>query len=417
MSAATTPSITIVGVLDDGRESLTPRAMRAVHQADLLFGGQRLLDFFPESRAEKVAIKGDLSRLVALMKDNLGRRRMCVLASGDPTFFGIAKYLLGRLPKPEIEIVPNVSSMQLAFARVKENWDDAALASVHGRPIEGVIDLVRSNRKIALFTDEVHSPAAIARALLDNGVHGYRAFVCENLGGAQERIVEAELEDLVDQAFSPLNVLILLREQEVVGKPEARRWPIGIPDDEFFQRRPRSGLITRAEVRVVALSKMRLHEDSVVWDIGAGSGSVSIEAALLAPRGKVFAIEKNAEDADIVRQNVAKFGVANLTLVEGRAPDGLDRFDDPDAVFVGGSGGELGEILAIACRRLRPGGRVVVNAVTLENLNGALEGLRANGMEVDVTLASFARSQPILNLLRFAAQDPIFIITGRRSDA
>ncbi len=409
--------ITIVGVLDDGRESLTPRALRAVEEAELLFGGQRLLDFFPDARAETVVIKSDLSKLVGVIQENLGRRRMCVLASGDPTFYGIAKYLTNKLPKRHFEITPNVSSMQLAFARIKESWDDAALASVHGRAIESVIELVRTNRKIALFTDDVHSPAAVARALLDNGVHGYRAFVCENLGGPEERVVEAELEELVDQRFSPLNVLILIREEGPFAKPQTRPWPIGIPDDEFFQRKPRSGLITRSEVRVISLSKMRIREDSMVWDIGAGSGSVTVESALLAPRGRVFAIEKNAEDADIVRQNLAKFGVSNVLLIEGRAPEGLERFEDPDAVFVGGSGGEMREILDVACRRLRLDGRVVANAVTVENLHAAIEGLRANGFEVDVNLLNIARSAPILDLLRFAGQDPIFVITGSRPAA
>lgn len=191
-----------------------------------------------------------------------------------------------------------------------------------------------------------------------------------------------------------------------------RRWNPGIPDHLFFQRTPEKGLITKAEVRILSLARLALSESAIVWDIGAGSGSVAIEAALLAPRGRVFAVEKNAADAAIIRQNIEKFHVNNVTVIEGRAPEALSRIgDDPDAVFIGGSGGEMAEVLHASLARLCEGGRLVVNAITIENLTAATQTCKDSGYPFEVTLLQVARSKPILDLIRFDALNPIFIIS------
>jgi precorrin-6Y C5,15-methyltransferase (decarboxylating) len=190
-------------------------------------------------------------------------------------------------------------------------------------------------------------------------------------------------------------------------------WTLGIPDGEFFQRKPERGLLTKAEVRVVALSKLAIRPDSTVWDIGGGAGSVTIEAALMATKGAVYVVEKNAEDCENIRENIAKFGTKNVTLVEGNAPDGLDAWVDPDAVFIGGSGGRMNDILDVSAKRLRPGGRIVIDVATIENLGEAVSGLKARGFEADVTMVSISRSKPILNLTRFDALNPVFIVTSR----
>lgn len=191
-------------------------------------------------------------------------------------------------------------------------------------------------------------------------------------------------------------------------------WTPGIPEDEFHYRQPRRGLITKTEVRVLSLAKLRIREESVVWDIGAGSGSIAIEAALIARKGSVWAIEKNAEDMENVTQNVEKFGVGNVTAMNARAPERLNEFPDPDAVFIGGSGGEMKEILEIVWKRLRPGGRVVVNAITLDNSYEAVSSMKELGFEVAATLVQISRSKPLLGMMSFEALNPIYIITGRR---
>lgn len=192
-------------------------------------------------------------------------------------------------------------------------------------------------------------------------------------------------------------------------------WTLGIADDEFHQRKPLRGLITKMEVRVVALARLGLRDDSIVWDVGAGSGTVSIEAALLAPRGRVFAIEKDPEDCDNIRLNVAKFAAANVEVLEALAPDCFAALPDPDAVFVGGSAGRMGAILEQALARLRPSGRVVVDAATIENLAEAVSCLKRLGVAPDVTLLSAARSKDIVGLTRFEALNPVFIVAARRT--
>ncbi|MDO8691049.1 MAG: precorrin-6Y C5,15-methyltransferase (decarboxylating) subunit CbiT, partial [Dehalococcoidia bacterium] len=269
-------------------------------------------------------------------------------------------------------------------------------------------------RKIGIFTDERNSPSAIARELLARGVTGYRAFVCENLGDANERVTETDLAGLAGLEFSPLNVLVLLREIDPPNGVGRRQWTLGIPDEEFLKRKPLTGLITKTEVRVVSLSKLNLRDDSLVWDIGAGSGSVSVEAALIARCGRVYAVEQHAADAALVRSNFDRFGVNNAKVVEGVAPDALAALPDPDAIFIGGSGGRLEAILDVARQRLKPGGRVAANLATITNLEGMLRGLASRGFEVDVTMVNVARSKGVGGLLRFQSLDPVFVVSAAR---
>lgn len=400
----------IIGVAPEGAASLSPAARRLLARAELIFGGERLLRLFPALTAEKVVIKNNLAELADMIKANLGVRRMAVLASGDPDFFGIARYLTIRLGKEAIEIVPNISAMQVAFARIKESWDDAALVSVHSRPIEDIVETVRVNSKIGIFTDDKNTPTQIARVLRRQGIDDCRVYVCQDLGSQKEQIISTNLARLSKaRRLSPLSTMILIKEAK-----ESLNGPLfGMPDDRFRQREGNS-LITKQEVRAVSLAQLALNENSVVWDIGAGSGAVSIEASLLAKRGTVFSIEKNPKDIAIVRENIRRFRRYNIKVVKALAPDKLDELPDPTAVFVGGSGGKMKAILDSVCRRLKPGGRIVVNVATLENLHRAIGGLEANGFSAETTLVNIARSQDISDLTRLEPLNPIFIITGRR---
>jgi precorrin-6Y C5,15-methyltransferase (decarboxylating) len=209
--------------------------------------------------------------------------------------------------------------------------------------------------------------------------------------------------------FPPLNVLILIRKEL---KPSPRI--LGIPDEVF--RRRREGLITKLEVRAVVLAKLGLTEESVVWDIGAGSGAISIEASFIVRKGYIFAIEKNALDREIIEENIHRLGASRVKVVPAFAPEGLDELPDPTAVFIGGSGGKLTEILKVACPRLLPGGNVVLNIVNLESLNLAAEGLRSEGLEVEVTLVSVARSLSASSFSRLQALNPVFIVRGEKSE-
>jgi precorrin-6Y C5,15-methyltransferase (decarboxylating) len=400
----------ILGMAPDGAASLLPGARRILDRAEMVFGGKRLLDAFPSLNSEKGIINNNLAEVSDLIRRNLGHKRMVVLASGDPNFYGIASYLVGKLGKDVVEIVPNVSAMQVAFAHIKESWDDAVFVSVHSRPIEDIVETVRSNHKIGIFTDKKHTPAAVAKVLLEHGVDNYRAYVCQDLGTSQERIRATDLNRLTRQRFSPLNILILLREKSATSP----RQILGIPDASFHRRR--DGLITKQEVRAISLAKMQLNNESVLWDIGSGSGAVAIEASFLAGKGYIYAIEKNDADVAIIRKNVQKFHAPNIEVVHAFAPEYLSELSDPTAVFIGGSGGRLEEILNLAGRRLKPGGRIVLNIVTLENLEAAVNALKTRGFAPEVTLVNIARSTNITRLTRFEALNPVFVVAASRPE-
>lgn len=400
-------TVYIVGIGDNGTESLGREALQIVAGAEVLVGGERHLACFPESSAEKCPIQNNLKTVTE--KIAVETRRVVVLASGDPLFYGIAGYLLNKIGAARLQVIPNTSSMQLAFARVKTAWHDALLVSFHAKPLAPAIDSIREAKKVGIFTDQNNTPAYIATQLIQAGISDFRAYVCENLGGKKEQIIEADLADLQDRSFAPLNVLILIKQAQNIPLP-VRDWSFGIPDQAFHQRQPLKGLITKSEVRVISLSKMQIHPGDIVWDIGAGAGSIAIEAALLG--ATVWAIEKNQGDCDIIHKNIAQFGIhekrGQIHVIHGRAPEALDDLPSPDAVFIGGSGGEISQIVQLCQTRLKKGGRLVINLATLENVAALHETL---GQSSALTLVQINRSRPILNLTRFEALNPVFIIS------
>jgi precorrin-6B C5,15-methyltransferase / cobalt-precorrin-6B C5,C15-methyltransferase len=401
--------VKVIGIGDDGAEGLFPLYRQWINDTEVLAGGERQLAFFPDHPGEKIPFQGGLKEALERIADAAATRSVAVLASGDPLFYGVAGLIVRRLGAEHVEVHPHLSSLQLAFARMGESWQDAHVESVHGRSIQGLAQRIDGKEKVALLTDGTHTPAAIAAYLLRFKMTEYRAFIAENLGGRDERCGWYELEELAEAECSPLNVMILKRKTGAA----VPRWSLGMEDAEFFQRKPDKGLITKREVRVLSLSELRLQPDSVVWDIGAGSGSVAVEAAKIAYRGKVFAVEKNEEDLDNITANQVKFR-ADFPVLHAKAPAGLEKWPDPDAVFIGGSGGELAELLRLCCRRLQADGRIVVNAATLETLNGTREVLQQEGFESRITMVQAARSKPILNLTRLEGFNPVWIICGTR---
>jgi precorrin-6B C5,15-methyltransferase / cobalt-precorrin-6B C5,C15-methyltransferase len=401
-------AITVIGIGADGCAGFTSRAAGAVAEARVLAGGARHLAFFPQFKGERVVIGGDLDdaldRIVALADE----APVCVLASGDPLFFGIGARLLRRVPPQDLEFLPHPTSVQWAFARAGVSWDDAAWISVHGRGLEGLAARLRRHRKVAVLTDGDSSPPIIARHLLEHGLGDLQAVLCEDLAGPRERVRRLSLEALSGLSeLAPLNVLLLLR-------PDGWSHPSVIPclPDEAFETR--RGLITKREVRLLALGALGISDESVIWDVGAGSGSVAIEAALLATAGRCYAIEHDLECLEYARRNARRHGADNVRVIAGRAPTALEPLEPPDAVFVGGSGGELAAILDLALERLRPGGRIVVSAVTLETLEEARRVLARGGAAHEVLLAGLARSAPIAGRTRLAPLSPVHLIIARK---
>lgn len=422
MKKEQTNKVYIVGIGDNGPNNLGKESLSIIQDAEILFGGERHLEFFQSHPAEKVVVKSNLKEVAAQINLLLGKKRMVVLASGDPLFYGIGKYILSKVERDKVEILPFTSSMQLAFAKIKESWEDAHLVSLHAKPMDDLLNLIKTSepKKIGLFTDDKNSPDHIANTLIEKELNGYQAYVCENLGAEDEKISSGSLQDISQEKFSSLNVMILIkREKQYIPKDAPlesnAKWSLGIPDLQFFQRTPEKGLITKSEIRVVSLAKMKIQPDSTIWDIGAGSGSVSIESALLAPKGKIFAVEKNEEDYKLILKNVEKFKTTHVHAIHGLAPAALNSIPlDPDAVFIGGSSGNMYEILKVCSERLKPNGRIIVNVITVENLSEAWESLKKLGLKAEVNLLQISRSQPILDMTRFSALNPIFIITAKK---
>jgi precorrin-6B C5,15-methyltransferase / cobalt-precorrin-6B C5,C15-methyltransferase len=404
--------IHIVGVGHDGLAGLTARARDVLLSAEVILGPESVLALLPELRAERITLGADLAKAVAATNTAAERRRVALVTGGDPLFYGVARYLCDRIGRDRFEVLPHVSSMQLAFARIKETWEEAYLTNLQTHPLETILERIRSADTVGLFPGEAEGPADVARQLLARGLDYFRAYVCENLGAPNERVTQGELADIAAMEFDPLNVLILKRKP---GRPDlparpARFRRFGNPDDAFAQSRPKSGLITQAEVRALALARLSIFPASIVWDIGAGSGSVAIEAARLSEPGMVYAIEQDAADYHLILANAETFGVRNLKAVHGTAPAVFDGLPAPDAVFAGATDQGSARVLEAALAALRPGGQMVVNVATLESLGAAYAAFKKSGATVEVLLVNVARGTEQMETLHFEAVNPTFLL-------
>jgi len=404
----------IVGIGDDGVEGMTAQARRLVEAADVLVGPESCSTLVPAVIRGRLVSAANLEELVERI-EAAGAKRVVVLASGDPLFYGTARYVCSKLGKDRFEVVPHVSSMQLAFARVKESWEDAFLANLSGQSIERVVDRVRSSETAGLFTSDQWPAPAVARALLDEGIDYFQAYVCENLGSPDERVTQGSLADIAKDSFATPNVMILVRKARVADKPgQVGTRMFGNPDECFLQSRPKRGLLTPAEVRSLALAELQLRPTSEVWDVGAGSGSVGLEAARIARDGRVHAIEMDPDDQALIRENAARFGVMNLNPVLGRAPEAWASLPDPDAIYVGGSGRDVAMLVDQAWSRLKPGGRLVTACNSIENLAAMHTLLRSRSNDAAYWMVNIARGIEQLDRIRFEAINPIFLIAATK---
>lgn len=403
--------IIIVGIGDDGAPGLTQHAHELIHRASCLVGTANLLAKFPDYRGRKETIGTDLDQLAQRL-DSCDEGAV-VLASGDPLFYGTARFLCDRLGKERFEVLPHVSSMQLAFARVKESWDEAYLTNLATQPLDRVVERIRTAEKVGLFTSEEMPPQRLAETLIGLGINYFNAYICENLGSPDERVTRASLAELVHQRFAPLNVVILTR---VPGSPDSvamrsSRRLFGNPDETFRQSKPKRGLLTPSEIRTIALSEMNLTATSIVWDVGAGSGSVAIEAAQIARMGKAYAIEMDAEDYGLMIENAKLFQVENFVPVLGEAPDAWKNLPDPDAIFIGGTGRWVTELVAQSWERLKPGGCLVANVASMENVVSLQHGfLQQRNLEPQLWMIQIARGVHQFNTHRLESANPTFLL-------
>jgi precorrin-6Y C5,15-methyltransferase (decarboxylating) len=420
----------LIGILDNGWAGLSDTARQRLATAEVVIGAGRTLELVRPYLSASVTLK-DMDGLLGQVPGWISAARdagqsVVALATGDPLCHGIASWLTTKLGRNGFEILPAVSTLQLAFARFKTPWQEIKISTCHtadagewivgATPAHGLYKLMRAialHPRVALFTGPDNNPARLARALITAG-YGDEvklSIACRLLLPDEEIFRELAAVDVANRQFPEPNVVLVER------TPDAARPSFGLEDLEYIQRSPEKGLITKQEARALSLAKLRLKPDAIVWDIGAGSGSVGLECARLAPHGHVWAIEKNEGDAANARANAERFRVGNYTLCEGKAPAQLDSWPDPDAVFIGGSGGELAELIRLILVRLKAGGRLVMNFVTIENLAVATATLKEAEAVWDVVQLQASRSQPILDMHRLAAQNPVWIVTASKEIA
>lgn len=436
------PLVVLVG-MGMGPEDLGDRARAWISSAEVLAGGERHLEGFPDHRGLRVLFKGPLQPRLDEIRDISREKRTAVLASGDPFFFGIGRRLTECLGKENVLALPNVTSLQAFFSRLKEPWEGVETWSLHGRgagadPSAWLSRLARPG-VLAFFTDPEHSPAWMASEMLNAGCRDWKMAVGEDLGLPTERVRWYALEEAARREFSPLNMVALfpawrepaatLGERETAGSQDERfggpsaapvcasRLPecdfrfsqpfLGLPEAAFQHE---AGLITKMEVRVVSLAHLQLLPGQILWDVGAGSGSVGIEAARMVPSARIFAMEREARRVEDIRENVRRFRCFGIRTLCGPAPEIFTGLPDPHRVFIGGSGGHLPEILKAVAERLRPGGRVVQTMVRLDNLEASRSFWESRGFGVELSQIQVSRGTPVGKGLRLEALNPVFIL-------
>ena len=352
--------LSVVGIGEDGWDGLSPAARALVEGAELLAGGARHLSLVPEfPRQERLAWPSPLSDAYPALLERRGRR-VCVLASGDPSWYGIGATLSRIVPAAETLVVPAPSSFSLAAARMGWPLQESVCLTVHGRPLELVIPHLQPNARLLVLSWDGTTPAKLAALLRSRGFGPSRITALEAMGGPRERLVSATADGWEAERIADLNTLAV----ECVAVPGARSLPRtpGLPDDWFEH----DGQITKREVRAVTLSWLAPRRGELLWDVGAGSGSIGVEWMLSDPTNRAIAIEHKEDRAARIPANAAAFGVPGLELVRGKAPEALTGLPAPDAVFIGG-GLTNGGVLDACWTALKPGGRIVANAVTLES--------------------------------------------------
>lgn len=400
----------LIGIGPGSMDYIYPAARKLIASSDVLIGGKRNLALFSYLRKEEVVIGNNLEMIRQYILENIGAKTIAVLSSGDPGLFSIAGYLHDKLGGIDLEVFPGISSLQYLCARLKKSWDDIFIVSRHGRERNDLAAVIATHDKVAIFTGGGSSPDSICREFTKNNLAGLLVTVGENLSYSEERIVTGPPEEIGTMEFNSLAVMLV--EKRISHSTLEPIWDYtttGIPDELFI----RSDVpMTKSEVRAVSLSKLRLKENSILYDIGAGTGAIAVECGLRMKQGRVFAIEQDPCAQALIRGNAAKFGVSNLTMVAGAAPGVLKGLPKPDRVFIGGTDGRMAEILDWICHnshRLR----IVANAVTIESAYEALSGFKdRNFKAIDLTSVAVSRGRPVGGKHLLQALNSVYIISA-----
>lgn len=404
--------ITITGIGLGDASLLTGQALEAVRGCDCLIGARRVLDMLEDPA---IGITQNPARYHAIMPgeirayldENPRFRRVCVAVSGDVGFYSAAKKLLEAFPKEETELVSGVGSLAYFTSRMKIPWDDVYCVSAHGRDSD-VVGTVKRHKKTFILTGNTRNASELCGELCAAGLGEVRVTVGENLSYPHERILTGTAQELGEQEFGDLSVMLVERSEEYVDSFAGHALCI-LPDEEFFRG---DVPMTKYEIRCVAVSNLQLRDDHVVYDIGAGTGSVAVEAARRSISGAVYAVEKNPAAVVLLRKNRDKFGLENLYVVQGEAPESLRVLPKPHRAFIGGTTGKMEPIFALLLEK-NPHVRIVVSAITLETLSEALRCFKKYGMDPEIVQIAAARSKTVAGLHMMMGQNPVYLLTGQ----
>ncbi len=411
--------IYVVGIGLDGVESLSKKVLEIISQATIIIGSKRHLSYFLNHCAKAIELS-NLEEIIRDIKKYLKTDNFIViLVSGDPLFFGLGRFLLANFLPEQLEFFPQISSIQLAFNRVKISWQDVKIVSIHGRDFTELISCLQTgSEKIAVLTDNIHNPLSILNLYKSLNIPViYDFWVCENLGGDEEKISYfAEGKNLENNSFASLNIVILIKKKSPIKTNlDLEKLPLfGLDDSLFFSFPDRSGLMTKREIRLIILGELNLQPNQVIWDIGAGTGSVSIEIARLCPSSHILAIEKTAIGITLIKKNCDLFDVKNITVIQEKAPQNLDKLPLPNRIFIGGSAGNLAEILKVCQEKLITNGKIIIALATLENMQESINFFKENGWEYNLLQVQISKSIPIANLTRFNPLNPVTIISAKK---
>lgn len=423
----------VIGTDASGVACLSPVGLDLLAAADLVAVPRRLLEttrawllaarshgqgLSSPARPPELRETDDTVLLIDLLKGALAKEhRVVILASGDPLWFGIGRLLLQHLPPERLCFHPAPTSLQLAFARIARPWQDAEWISLHARDPEALAaKLQQRPPALAVLTDPGRGGAeSVRRVLRASGLEAAYAFwLCERLGHPAEQVRRLEPADPLPAAPDPLNLVLLVAEPPSVTEP-ADLPLFGIDDGLWLQHADRPGLMTKREVRIQLLSDLELPGSGVLWDIGAGVGSVGLEALRLRPDLQLFAVERRPGAAALIAANAQRLGVTPAGVVEDRAPEALTQLPDPNRVLLGGGGPERLSVLQAVLKRLRPGGVVVIPLATLEALAELRSLLEAEGLAVSVGQHQAWRGAPLGEGTRLAPLNPVLVLRGRRA--
>ena len=396
--------VNIVGIGPGNPELLTGAAKAAIAQSNILIGDNRMLAAFGDaSKKSYETIKtAEIAEIAA--KADPEKDVVAVLVSGDVGFFSLAKTISGKLPDCDCVRYCGISSLVYFASRLQMSWDDAKIVSMHGRE-QNLMAAVAQNKKVFSLTGGENLANVLCAKLCEHGLGGVQVFVGENLSYPEEKITSGTAEEISKMQFPSLSVMMILN-------PEAQAFPKyvhGLADDLFLRTKVP---MTKQEVRSVSMSKLKPESTDIIYDIGSGTGSCSIELSLLAPQGKVYAFERNPEAVELAGKNKELFGVKNLEIIAGDALANIKPMPAPNCVFVGGSGGDLCDMLDVIYAK-NASCRVVINAITVETL-AQVAGYYKDHPDYSLEIVNMfvARSKKLGSYNLMMAQNPIYIMTA-----